>query len=148
MTFGILNILIIISLLTLGIAALHFFLLLHLQMHFGIRAVGFKTELTLALWCMFAQVFPLFQDKSRFSVLTSVYADGYMDPTVPPTNADPTMQGIIAIIALVANVCVFASIIKRAKEQKKNPYKNEIFTDQKDYKLALERAAEKARKAA
>ena len=25
---------------------LHFFLLLHLQMHFGIRAVGFKTELT------------------------------------------------------------------------------------------------------
>ena len=103
---------------------------------------------TLALWCMFAQVFPLFQDKSRFSVLTSVYADGYMDPTVPPTNADPTMQGIIAIIALVANVCVFASIIKRAKEQKKNPYKNEIFTDQKDYKLALERAAEKARKAA
>ena len=103
---------------------------------------------TLALWCMFAQVFPLFQDKSRFSVLTSVYADGYMDPTVPPTNADPTMQGVIAIIALVANVCVFASIIKRAKEQKKNPYKNEIFTDQKDYKLALERAAEKARKAA
>ena len=103
---------------------------------------------TLALWCMFAQVFPLFQDKSRFSVLTSVYADGYMDPTVPPTNADPKMQGIIAIIALVANVCVFASIIKRAKEQKKNPYKNEIFTDQKDYKLALERAAEKARKAA
>lgn len=103
---------------------------------------------TLALWCMFAQVFPLFQDKSRFSVLTSVYADGYMDPTVPPTNADPKMQGVIAIIALVANVCVFASIIKRAKEQKKNPYKNEIFTDQKDYKLALERAAEKARKAA
>lgn len=97
---------------------------------------------------MFAQVFPLFQDKSRFSVLTSVYADGYMDPTVPPTNADPTMQGVIAIIALVADVCVFASIIKRAKEQKKNPYKNEIFTDQKDYKLALERAAEKARKAA
>ena len=94
------------------------------------------------------RLFPLFQDKSRFSVLTSVYADGYMDPTVPPTNADPKMQGIIAIIALVANVCVFASIIKRAKEQKKNPYKNEIFTDQKDYKLALERAAEKARKAA
>ena len=71
-----------------------------------------------------------------------------MDPTVHPTNADPTMQGVVAIIALVANVCVFAAIMKRAKEQKKNPYKNEIFTDQKDYKLALERAAEKARKAA
>lgn len=103
---------------------------------------------TLALWCMFAQVFPLFQDDSNFSVITSVYADGYMNPAIHPTSADPTMQGLISIIALIANVCVFAAIIKRAKEQKKNPYKNEIFTDQRDYKLALQRAAEEARKSA
>lgn len=32
------------------------------------------------------------------------------------------------------------AIIKRAKQQKKNPYKNEIFTDQKDYKEAMARA--------
>lgn len=31
---------------------------------------------TLALWCMFAQVFPLFQDESRFTTISSVYADG------------------------------------------------------------------------
>ena len=31
---------------------------------------------TLALWCMFAQVFPLFQDNSVFSTITSVYANG------------------------------------------------------------------------
>ena len=103
---------------------------------------------TLALWCMFAQVFPLFQDNSRFSVITSVYADGFMDPSIHPTAADPTMQGVVAIIALIANVCVLTAIIKRSVEQKKNPYKNEIFTDQKDYKLALERAAQAARKAA
>ena len=54
---------------------------------------------TLALWCMFAQVFPLFQEQGKFAV-----------------------------------------IIKRAKEQKKNPYTNEIFTDQRDYKLAMARA--------
>ena len=31
-------------------------------------------------------------------------------------------------------------IYKRAIETKTNPYKNEIFTYQKDYKLAMERA--------
>ena len=31
---------------------------------------------TLALWCMFAQVFPLFQDASRFTTVTSVYGQG------------------------------------------------------------------------
>ncbi|WP_330671025.1 DUF5692 family protein [Mediterraneibacter massiliensis] len=50
------------------------------------------------------------------------------------------MQGIIAILALAANVIVLAVIIKRAKEQRKNPYKNEIFTDQRDFKLAIARA--------
>lgn len=95
---------------------------------------------TLALWCMFAQVFPLFQDASRFSVIPALYSDGFMDAAVRPTSANPTMQGVIAVIALVANVICLAAIIKRAKQQKKNPYKNEIFTDQKDYKEAMARA--------
>ena len=93
---------------------------------------------TLALWCMFAQVFPLFQDASRFSVIPTVYADGFMDAAVHPAAADPTMQGVV--LALAANVIVLAVIIKRAKEQHKNPYKEEIFTDQRDFKLAMARA--------
>jgi len=95
---------------------------------------------TLALWCMFAQVFPLFQDASRFTTITSLYSDGFMDPAVRPTTADPTMQGVVAILALAANVICLAFIIKRSLEQKKNPYKNEIFTDQEDFKLAMSRA--------
>lgn len=95
---------------------------------------------TLALWCMFAQVFPLFQDASRFSVIPALYSDGFMDAAVRPTSANPTMQGVIAVIALAANVICLMAIIKRAKQQKKNPYKNEIFTDQKDYKEAMVRA--------
>ena len=95
---------------------------------------------TLALWCMFAQVFPLFQDASRFSVLPVLYSDGVMDAAVRPTSANPTMQGIIAIAALAANVIVLAVIIKRAKQQHKNPYKQEIFTDTRDYQQAMERA--------
>ena len=57
-------------------------------------------------------------------------------------------QAVISIIALVANVCILAAIIKRSVEQKKNPYKNEIFTDQKNYKDALLRAAEANREIA
>jgi hypothetical protein len=52
------------------------------------------------------------------------------------------MQGVMAILALAANVLVLAVIIKRSIEQKKNPYKNEIFTDQEDFKLAMARAEE------
>ena len=95
---------------------------------------------TLALWCMFAQVFPLFQDASRFSVIPVLYGDGVMDSAIRPTTANPTMQGFIAVLALIANVLCLAFIIKRAKEQKKNPYKNEIFTDQKDFQIAMSRA--------
>lgn len=95
---------------------------------------------TLALWCMFAQVFPLFQDASRFSTIPVLYADGFMDAATRPSTANPNMQGIIAIIALIANIWCFMMIMKRAKLQKKNPYKYEIFTDQKDFKLAMERA--------
>lgn len=96
---------------------------------------------TLAMWCMFAQVFPLFQDASVFTTRTSVYPVDYvMNTAVAPTSANPTMQGVVAIIALVANVIVLAMIIKRAIEQKKNPYTNEIWKGTKDFEAAMARA--------
>ena len=95
---------------------------------------------TLAIWCMFAQIFPLFQDQGVFSVLPSLYTDGQMDAAVRPASADPRMQGFIAIVALAVNVIVLAIIIKRSVEQKKNPYKNEIFSDTRDFRQAMERA--------
>ena len=82
----------------------------------------------------------MFQDASRFTTITSLYSDGVMNPAVRPASADPRMQGIMAILALVANVVCLAVIIKRSIEQKKNPYKNEIFTDMEDFKLAMKRA--------
>ena len=113
---------------------------------------------TLALWCMFAQVFPSFQNHSKFTTLPTVYAnpelfatgtDGRMDEGLRAvlqgaegaSYANPTAQGVVAILAIVVNVLVITHIIKRAKEQKKNPYTNEIFVGTKDYKLAMERAA-------
>ena len=97
---------------------------------------------TLALWCMFAQVFPLFQDHSIFTTLPVLYADGFMDAAVRPALVNPVPQGVISIASLAINVLVLALIIKRSKEQKKNPYKNEIFSDTKDFQLALARAEE------
>ncbi|MBD5532643.1 MAG: hypothetical protein HDQ98_10690 [Lachnospiraceae bacterium] len=98
---------------------------------------------TLALWCMFAQVFPLFQDASRFTTVSSVYGAGgaaaAMGDTMP-TTANPTAQGIISVISIVVNIAVFAVILMRAKAQKQNPYTNEIFTDQKDFQKAMSRA--------
>ena len=95
---------------------------------------------TLALWCMFAQVFPLFQDRSIFTTLPVLYADGFMDAAVRPTLVNPVPQGVISILSLAINVLALALIIKRSREQKKNPYKQEIFTDTKDFQLAMARA--------
>ena len=98
---------------------------------------------TLALWCMFAQVFPLFQDRSIFTTLPVLYADGFMDAAIRPTLVNPVPQGVISIASLAINVLVLALIIKRSVEQKKNPYKKERFTDTKDFQLALARAEDK-----
>lgn len=98
---------------------------------------------TLALWCMFAQVFPLFQDRSIFTTLPVLYADGFMDAAIRPTLVNPVPQGVISIASLAINVLALALIIKRSKEQKKNPYKQEIFTDAKGFQLAMARAEDK-----
>lgn len=102
---------------------------------------------TLALWCMFAQVFPLFLDDSKFAVLSSVYPEGYtpsmMVQGINPETigaANPKAQAVISVLAIVVNVCVLMAIIKRSKEQGKNPYKHEIFTDQRDFREAAKRA--------
>ena len=95
---------------------------------------------TLALWCMFAQVFPLFQDRSIFTTIPVLYADGFMDAAVRPTLVNPVPQGVISILSIGINALALALIIKRSKGQKKNPYKQEIFTDTKDFQLAMARA--------
>ena len=88
---------------------------------------------------MFAQVFPLFQDKSIFSVIPVLYSDGVMDSATHPATADPKVMGFIAVLAIATNVIVLAHIIKLSVAQKKNPYKNEIFTGTPDFEEAMAR---------
>ncbi len=81
---------------------------------------------TLALWCMFAQVFPMFQDYSVFSV-NSVN--------------NPSINLVISLIALTVNVAAFAYIMYRAKKLGVNPYKHEVFKGTRDFDQAMARAA-------
>ena len=94
---------------------------------------------TLTFWCMFAQVFPRFQDYSVFSVIPSIYADGFANKNIHPVKADPSAQGFFAFLSIVANVYVFSSIVQRWINKDKNPFLHEIFEDDKDYKEAYKR---------
>ena len=98
---------------------------------------------TLAIWCMFAQVVPYFQDQEPFSVVTSVYGQGatiaVATGDVAPASANPTAQGVLAVLALAINILALTAIIVRAVKTKTNPYKFEIFKDQKDFLEAYER---------
>ena len=80
---------------------------------------------TLAIWCMFAQVFPAFQDYSVFSV-SSVN--------------NPNVNLTVSAIALLANIAAFAYILYRSKKLKRNPYMQEVFVGTKDYEQAMARA--------
>ncbi|BAK44839.1 DUF5692 family protein [Eggerthella sp. YY7918] len=79
---------------------------------------------TLSIWCMFAQVFPAFQDYSVFS-------------TQSVNNPDVNLT--VSVIALLANIAAFAYIMYRSKKLGKNPYTNEIFVGTRDYERAMAR---------
>lgn len=120
--------------------------------------------MTLAIWCMFAQVLPLFQLSNTFSVLPSLYGgatkagvkalDLYNAAITCHTTgasagdaianfgitANPTAQGVVAMLAIIANVVCISVIIKRSIEQKKCPYTKEIWVGTRDYEQAMSRA--------
>ena len=104
---------------------------------------------TLCVWCMFAQVFPLFQETMSdgtqiypWATLTKQYADGTLNGIAAGTsvNADPTAMTIVSATALIVNVIALAYIIYKSVKTKTNPYKGEIFTDFRYYKAAADRS--------
>ena len=104
---------------------------------------------TLCIWCMFAQVFPLFQDTlsdgtSMFpwTTVSTQYADGTFNGIAEGTsvNADPTAMTVVSALALVTNIIALVYIVYKAKKTHTNPYKGEVFKDFKYYKKCMERA--------
>lgn len=84
---------------------------------------------TLAMWCMFMQMAPMFVNNSVFSV-SSVN--------------NPNVNLTVSLIALAANVAALAYIIYRAKKLHVNPYKQEVFVGTKDFREAMARRADTA----
>jgi len=74
---------------------------------------------TLAIWCMFAQTFPNFQDTGMF-VVKSTY--------------NTTIYTILGAIALASNIAVFVYMIYKIRKTKRNPYKGELYTDLDEFK--------------
>ncbi|MCR4673775.1 MAG: DUF5692 family protein [Lachnospiraceae bacterium] len=124
---------------------------------------------TLAIWCMWAQIVPLFQLDGVFAAaLPHVYGgatengvttmdlysqaialyEAGQGKTVAANEAiaamgitaQPIAQGVVAIIALVCNVVCISVIIKRSIEMGKNPYSNCVFEGTKDFEEAMSRA--------
>ena len=79
---------------------------------------------TLAIWCMFAQVFPYFIDNSVFAV---------------QSVNNPDINLGFSIAALVANVAALGYIIYRSKKLGHNPYTKEIFVGTRDFEQAMDR---------
>lgn len=103
---------------------------------------------TLAIWCMFAQVFPLFMatfaDGKQFynwAVLPTTYADGTLNGIVEGgnANANPVPMLILGAASLILNALALGYIICQAKKRHINPYKEDVFVNQKYYKDAMAR---------
>ena len=79
---------------------------------------------TLAIWCMFAQVFPYFQEESIFRTTSTL---------------DPNVATIVSAAALAANVLAIIYIIYRARKLGVNPYTGDVFEGTHDWRKATDR---------
>lgn len=73
---------------------------------------------TLAIWCMFAQTFPAFQDSGKY-VVTSTYNE--------------TIYLLVSGIALLANIALIIYMVRTVKKTKRNPYKSELYVEHPKY---------------
>ena len=78
---------------------------------------------TLAFWMMFAMSYPAFMDSSEYAVKAS---------------QNTTALFIISAIALLANVALISYHVYKIVKSKRNPLKDEIYTDMEEYKSVVE----------
>ncbi|AJC11770.1 membrane protein [Berryella intestinalis] len=86
---------------------------------------------TLAIWCMFAQVFPTFQISFPDMGVDSIFA--------VQSTLNATTNTTVSLIALAANVAALGYVAYRAKKLGVNPYTHEVFTGTRDFDRAMER---------
>lgn len=79
---------------------------------------------TLATWCMFCQVFPMFVNDSVFAA---------------QSVNNPNVNLVVASISLVANIAALSYILVRAKKLGVNPWMHEVFAGTRDFEKAMSR---------
>lgn len=84
---------------------------------------------TLATWCMFCQVCPMFVNDSIFAA---------------QSVNNPQVNLVMASIALIANITAFAYILYRAKKLGVNPWTKEVFVGTRDFEKAMGRREDAA----
>jgi len=100
---------------------------------------------TLALWCMFAQTFPMFIDQGPFAVQSVASAQiaaaakgmALTQEGIYPVlsaNPDTTALFVVSLLALLSNIAVFVYMVYKIAKTRRNPYTGELFTDLKQYK--------------
>jgi len=77
---------------------------------------------TLAIWCMFAQTFPSFQDEGLFAVNSTF---------------NPAIYMTLGIASLAVNTALVIYMFVRVKKTGRNPYKAELYTDHAEYEAIL-----------
>jgi len=80
---------------------------------------------TLAFWMMFTMACPAFVDKTIFAVQSS---------------HSPAALFTVSALALASNVAVFAYAAYRIRKYKRNPFKQELYTDLKAYQEVAQKA--------
>lgn len=82
---------------------------------------------TLALWVMFAMTFPNFIDHSKYAVKSA---------------NRPEVLFAVSFLALVANLAVFVFYLSKIIKNRKNPLKEELYTDLKSYQAVAQERKE------
>lgn len=74
--------------------------------------------------------------------LPTTYADGTLNGIVEggTANANPTAMTVISALALITNIIAICYIISVSKKRHINPYKEDVFVNQKYYKDSMARA--------
>ena len=85
------------------------------------------------------------QYPNGIETITEIYAAAggeaaAVGTTVETVAGNPTMMTVISALALITNAVALCYIIAQAKKRHINPYKEDVFINQKYYKDAMERA--------
>lgn len=96
---------------------------------------GFKNGQQWFNWAVLPVQYP-----QGVETIKQIYEAAIVGTTVESVAANPTMITVISALALITNAIALCYILVQSKKRNINPYKEDVFVNQKYYKDAMERA--------